>query len=90
MASNREVRAGVVYFPIVSLYRILFRFKVLLWESIILVFPPPTCKVYPIAILLHNQCAMYALPPTLPIYAIHHTMLVMAISCKGQPNSRAK
>jgi len=28
--------------------------------------------------------AIYALPPTPLVYAIHHTILVMAISCKGQ------
>ena len=67
-----------------SLYKILFRFKALLWESIILVLPPSTCKAYPIAILLHDHCAIYALPPTSLSYAIHHTILVMAISCKGQ------
>jgi len=25
--------------------------------------PPPTCKAYPIAILLHDHCAIYAPPP---------------------------
>jgi len=46
--------------------------------------PPPTCKAYPIAILLHDHCALYAPPPTPPVYATHHTILMMAISCKGQ------
>jgi len=69
----------------VSLYKILFHFKALLWESIIVLPPPhPTCKAYPAAILLHDHCAIYAPPPTPPLYAIHHTILVMAISCKGQ------
>jgi len=68
----------------VSLYKILFHFKALLWESIILLMPPPTCKTYLIAILLQDHCAIYAPPPTLPFYAMHHTILVMAISCKGQ------
>jgi len=45
---------------------------------------PPTCKAYPIAILLHAHCAIYAPPPTPLVYAIHNTLLVMAISCKGQ------
>jgi len=48
----------------VNLYKILFHFKALLWESIILCMPPATCKVYPIAILLHNHCTIYAPPPT--------------------------
>ena len=31
-----------------------------------------TCKAYPIAILLHDHCAMHASPHTPPLYAIHH------------------
>jgi len=69
---------------LVSLYKILFRFKALLTESIILLLLPPTCEAYPIAILLHDHRAIYALPPTLLLYTIHHTILVKAISCKGQ------
>jgi len=45
---------------------------------------PFTCKAYPIATLMHGHCAIYAPPPTHPVYAIHHTILAMAISCKGQ------
>ena len=45
---------------------------------------PPSCKAYPIAIPLHDYCAIYN-PPTNPlVYAIHHTTLAIAISCKGQ------
>ena len=65
------------------LYKILFRFKALLWKSIMLVSPPPTCKAYPIAILLHGHWAIYALLPTPVLYAVNHTILVKAISCKG-------
>jgi len=68
----------------VSLYKILFHFTALVWESIILVLLPPTCKAYPIAILLHDYCAIYDPSPTPLLYAIHHTILVMTISCKGQ------
>jgi len=68
----------------VSLYKILFYFKALLWESIILLVPPSTCKAYPIAVLLHDHCATYASPTDPSLYAIHRTILVMAISCKGQ------
>jgi len=39
----------------VSLHKILIYFKALVWESIILLLPPPTCNAYPIAILLHAQ-----------------------------------
>jgi len=42
--------------PYVSLYKISFHFKALLWESIIRLLPPPTCKAYPMAILLHDHC----------------------------------
>jgi len=36
-----------------------------------------------IALLLHDYCAIYNLPPTPRVYAIRHTLLVMTISCKG-------
>jgi len=66
-----------------GLYTILFYFKALLWESIIPSPPPPPAK----PTLLHYYCttsAQYTPPPTPPVYAMHHTILVMAISCKGQ------
>jgi len=72
---------------LLNLYKILFHlFKDLLWESIILLLPPSTCKACSIAILLHDHCATYTPPTDPPLYAIHHTItiLVMAISCKGQ------
>jgi len=69
----------------ISLYKRLFYFKALLWETIILILPPPTCKAYPIAILLHGHCAIYAPPtPNSPLYATHHTLLGMAILCIGK------
>jgi len=73
------------YSPDVGLYKMLFHFKALLWSRIILLLPPPpTCNAYPIAIPLHDHCAIYALPPTPHVYTIHHTILVTAISCEGQ------
>jgi len=46
---------------------------------------PPTCKSYPIAILVYAHFAIYAPPQTNNLlYAIHYTILAMAISCKGQ------
>jgi len=49
----------------------------------------PTYKAYPIATLLHAHCAIYTPPPNPPLYAIHHTILVIAISCKDQVQLRA-
>jgi len=49
---------------------------------------PPTCKAHTVAIVLHDYCAMNAPPPTLLLYGIHHTILVMAILCKGQIPAR--
>jgi len=46
--------------------------------------PPRTCITRTIAILLHVYCARHNAPPTPPLYAIHYTILIMAISCKGQ------
>ena len=56
-------------------------------ESILLSLPPPTCIALTIAMLLHVHCALYDAPPTPLVYAIHHTILGMAISCKGQPTA---
>ena len=47
--------------------------------------PSPTCIARTNAILLHVYCAIYDALPTPLLYAIHHTILIMAISCKGQP-----
>jgi len=58
----------------ISLYKILFHFKALLWEAIIPLLPPSTYEAYPSALLWHDHCAIYAPPPTPPFYATHHTM----------------
>jgi len=63
-----------------SLYKILFYFEALSWESIILLLPLLTCKAYSIARPLRNLRPLTGLP----FYAIHHTILVMALSCEGQ------
>jgi len=69
-----------------SLYKILFHFEALLWESIMLALPPPppTCNASPIAIQLHDHCVIYA-PHRPPLCMPYTTLLVMAILCKGQP-----
>ena len=60
LGSNYELR----------LHKLLFHFKALLGESIILLLPPVTCKAYPGVILLHDHYAIYAPPPTPPpLYA---------------------
>ena len=61
-----RLRGGPDDPPMLSLYKILLHFKALLWESIILLLPPPTCKAYPLAILLHGHCTIYAPLPTPP------------------------
>jgi len=67
-----------------GLYTILFYFTDLVWESIILVLLPLTCKAYAIAIQSHDYCAVFDPPPTPLVYAMHHAILAMAMSCKGQ------
>ena len=67
-----------------GLHKILFYFEAFAHESIILSLPPPTCIARTIATLLHVYCAIYDAPPTPLVYAIHNTILIMAISCKGQ------
>jgi len=46
--------------------------------------PPHTCNAHTVAIVLHDYCARYASPLTLLLYAIHRTIMAMAISCEGQ------
>jgi len=46
--------------------------------------PPPTCNAHTLAIVLQDYCAIYAPLPTPLLYATHHTILVIAISCRGQ------
>jgi len=53
-------------------------------ESILLFFPLPICIAHTTAILLHNYCAIHDPLPTPLLYAMNHTKLVLAISCKGQ------
>ena len=53
-------------------------------ESILLLLPPTTYNAPSIATRMHDYCAIYDAPPTPLLYAIQHTILVIAISCKGQ------
>ena len=52
-------------------------------ESIIPLLPPPVRITHTTAILLRDFSAIYDPPPTFPLYAIHHTLSVLTISCKG-------
>jgi len=45
------------------------------------VLAPRTCIVHTIAIRLRDYRTIYAPPPTLLVYAMHHTILIMAVSC---------
>jgi len=63
---------------------IFVHFKAFVHESVILVLPPPTCNAHTTAVLLQYYCALYDPPPTPLSYAIHHAILALTISCKGQ------
>jgi len=69
---------------LLGLYKILLYFEAFEHDSIILLSPPPTCIGPTIATRVHDYCAIYDALPTPLLYAIHHTTLVIAISCKGQ------
>jgi len=74
------VSNGAFCWPL-SLHKILYYFKSFSVGVNHPLIAPPTCKAYPIAILLHDYCAIYDRPPTSPVYADLDTILVMAISC---------
>ena len=44
---------------------------------------PPTCIAHTVAIRLHSYCTVCNPLPTPRFHAIHHTILCIAISCKG-------
>ena len=67
-----------------GLYKKLFHLEAFVHESIIRLLPSPTCIAHTIAIPFHDYCAISNTPPDPPLYAIHHTILIMTISCKGQ------
>jgi len=53
-------------------------------EPIVLSFFRPACIAHTGAILLHGYWAIYDPPPDPLVYAMHHTILAIAKSCKGQ------
>jgi len=71
----------------VGLYKIFVHFKAFVHESVILLSPSPTCNAHTIAIRLRDYCAIYDPHPTPLVYAIHHTILAVAISCEGEAGS---
>ena len=72
----------------IGLYKIFFHLFLCVQESTIPLLPPPIRITRTIAILLRDVCAIYDLPPTSLLYAIHHTRLVITMSCKGQADPR--
>ena len=73
-----------------GLCKIFVCFKAFVHESIVRIVPPSTVLriAHAIAVLLHDRCAMQDPPPTPLVYAIYHTKLGLAISCKGQHTAR--
>jgi len=59
------------------------------YESNILLFPPPTCIGHTVAILLYDYWAVNHTSSTPLSYAINHTRLAITISCKGQAQTRS-
>jgi len=72
-----------------SLYKIFFHFKALLWESIILLLPPPSPAKPALLQYCCTTIAQYTPPHRLPsLDYIYHLISAMAISCKGQSRIR--
>jgi len=57
----------------ISLYKIFVYFEASVHESIIPLFPPPTCIAHTIAIRLHDYCAMYD-PSLRPLFCMPYTI----------------
>jgi len=72
--------------PRCGLHTIFVHFEAFVQASIILYCSPPTCIANTIVIALHDYWAIYDPPSTSLVCAIHHTILVITISCKGQPS----
>jgi len=58
-----------------------FTSKLYCGSQLSLYCPPPSIyKAYPIAILLHDHCSIYAPPSTPLLYVTYHTILVMGLT----------
>jgi len=67
-----------------SLHKILLHFEPCVHEFNRPFILPARLHCPHVAILLHGYWEIDDPPPDPVVYAIHHTLLVMAISCKGQ------
>ena len=81
-----EAGHGVLPRLPVGLYKIFVDFEAVVHKSTILSAPPSLFALpCPSAILLHDYWTVYDSPSDLPfVYAIHQTILVILILCKGQ------
>ena len=79
----RMGRAGGLLVDSLAFTRYCFTLRPFVHESIIIVLPTPTCIAHTVAILLLYHCAIFEPPPTPHVYAIHHTILCIAIACKS-------
>jgi len=66
-----------------GLYKISLHLILCVQESIIPLLHPPICITHTSAILLRDFVQYMTPLPDWNLYAIHHTVLVMTISCKG-------
>jgi len=83
----RDNPSGDRYSSVLSmfgLYKLFFSFESFEHETNLVSFLPPTWIAHTVAVLLHDYRAVYDPPSTSPVYAIHHTILVITKSCKGQ------
>jgi len=74
----QDVKAAI--WPLADLLLLLFVSSRI---NCVLSFFRPGCIAHIVAILWHDYWARYP-APDLPLYAIHHTLLVITISCESQ------
>jgi len=67
-----------------SLYKILFYLKSFIVEVYYPLTPPPFLQRLPYCNTIARLLRKIRFPTDPPLHAIHHTLLVLAILCKGQ------
>jgi len=86
-ATNTPARPTAAGDPQLGLYKIFVYFEAAVHDPTILSPPPPPA----LPTLVQYYCTIIGQyttpPPTSRLYAIHHTILVITISCKGQPTA---